>query len=297
MSSGIAVVRRRARTRTPAGQMSRLLRSTVSSRTGLIGLILVVLIVAIAFLGPLVRPDDPTAIVGTPFAGPSGSHLLGTDNLGRDTLSRFLVGGRTILLLSFCATLAGVVLGTAFGLIAGYLRGWVGQVIMRVLDIVLSFPPLLLALLFMSVVGPKWWILLICVAATHVPPVARVVESAVLALVSRGFVEYAEMIGVSRRRIMSRDLLVNITAPVMVQMGIRTAYSIGFIGALAYLGFGAQPPAADWGTMIQENQINLISAPLPVVAPILALALVSIGVNFLSDAFGRAAGIDLGKDA
>lgn len=292
--AGDVVASRSRRSRRPA---ARLLRGTLRSKLGSVGLVLILLVTAIAFIGPLVRPFDPTAIVSTPFAGPSGSHLLGTDNLGRDTLSRFLVGGRTILALSFGATVVGVGLGTLLGLLAGYRRGWVGQLIMRALDVVLSFPPILLALLFMSVVGPKWWIVLLTVAASHVPPVARVVESSVLALCSRGFVEYAEMIGVARHRIMTRDLLVNLTAPIMVQVGIRLAYSIGFIGALAYLGFGAQPPSADWGSMIEENQINLIAAPWPVLAPILALALLAIGVNFLADAFGRASGVDLGREA
>ncbi|UUW91441.1 ABC transporter permease [Pimelobacter simplex] len=273
-----------------------LLRGTLRSHLGKLGLLLVLVTVGIAVIGPFATPQDPEAIVGPPFATPGAGYPLGTDYLGRDVLSRFLDGGSLILVLAFLATTSGVVVGTALGLLSGYLRGITGQVVMRSLDVLLSFPPILLALVFMSILGPKPWLILLTVASTHVPPVARVVESATLGLTSRGFVQYAEMIGVPRLRILTRQLLANMVAPVMVQFGIRMAYSIGFIGALAYLGYGRRPPAADWGSMVQENQINLISTPLPVLAPVLALALATIGVNLLTDAFGRAAGVDLAKE-
>ena len=273
-----------------------LVRGTLRSWVGKVGLLLILATLAVAVTGPFVEPDDPTEIVGRPFAPPGAGHLFGTDYLGRDVLSRFLDGGQTILGLSILATLVGVGGGAALGLIAGYRRGATGQVIMRSLDVVLSFPPILLALLFMSIVGPKWWIVMLTVASAHVGPVARVAESAALALVNRGFVQYAEMIGTPRHRLLTRELLANMVAPLMVQLGIRLAYSIGFIGALAYLGYGRRPPAADWGSMIAENQINIISTPLPVVVPVVALGLATVGINLLTDAFGRAAGIDLGKE-
>lgn len=277
-------------------RIGALLRGTLRSYLGKLGLMLVIITVGIAVVGPFVTPQDPLEIVGPPFSPPGEGYPLGTDYLGRDVLSRFLDGGALILLLAALATVGGVAVGTALGAVAGYLRGWIGQVIMRSLDIVLSFPPILLALVFMSILGAKPWLILLTVASTHVAPVARVVESSTLALVNRGFVQYAEMIGVPRRRILGRELLANMVAPVMVQLGIRMAYSIGFIGALAYLGYGRRPPAADWGSMVQENQINLISSPLPVLAPVLALALATIGVNLLTDAFGRAAGVDIAKE-
>lgn len=276
-------------------RIGALLRGTLRSYLGRIGLLLVLITVGVAVVGPFVT-QDTEAIVGPPFATPGAGYPLGTDYLGRDVLSRFLDGGTLILFLAFLATTAGVVVGTALGLLAGYVRGAVGQIVMRSLDVVLSFPPILLALVFMSILGAKPWLILLTVASTHVPPVARVVESATLGLTSRGFVQYAEMIGVPRLRILTRQLLANMVAPVMVQFGIRMAYSIGFIGALAYLGYGRRPPAADWGSMVQENQINLISTPLPVLAPVLALALATIGVNLLTDAFGRAAGVDIAKE-
>lgn len=273
-----------------------LLRGMIRSRNGMIGGLLALVPILIAVIGPFLTPVDPASIVGAPFSAPGAGYPLGTDYLGRDVLSRVLDGGWWILALSVLATAIGVGLGSLLGLIAGYRRGATGQVIMRLLDVLLSFPPILLALLFMSIIGPEWWLVMLTVAASHVGPVARVVESATLGLVNRGFIQYGEMIGMSRLRLLTRDLLPNMVAPLTVQVGIRLSYSVGFIGALAYLGYGRPSPQADWGSMIAENQINIIAAPMPVVVPVLALALLTVGINLLTDAFGRAAGIDIGKD-
>jgi peptide/nickel transport system permease protein len=286
----------------PARRRSRrsgggVVRRTLRLRQSQIGLALTLLIVLVAFLGPLFSPYSPTKIVGAPFAAPGGDASLGTDSVGRDVLSRFLHGGNVILLLSFGATVVGVGLGAALGLIAGYRRGLRAQLIMRTLDIVLSFPQLLLALLFMSVLGVKWWLLLLTVAVSHVPYVARVMEAAALSVSGRGFVQYAEMIGVPRRRILAREILPSVVAPLTVQFGLRLTYSIATIASLAYLGFGRQPPAVDWGTMINDNQVNIVQTPLPVLLPVAAIAILTIGVNLLTDGFGRASGVDLGREA
>jgi peptide/nickel transport system permease protein len=273
------------------------LRRTMRLRQAQIGLALTLLVVVVAFLGPLVSPYSPTKIIGAPFTPPGGSASLGTDSVGRDVLSRFLHGGSVILLLSFGATVAGVGLGAVLGLIAGYRQGLRAQLIMRTLDIVLSFPQLLLALLFMSVLGVRWWLLLLTVAVSHVPYVARVMEAAALSVSGRGFVQYAEMIGVPKRRILAREILPSVVAPLTVQFGLRLTYSIATIASLAYLGFGRQPPAVDWGTMINDNQVNIVQTPLPVLLPVAAIAILTIGVNLLTDGFGRAAGVDLGRDA
>jgi peptide/nickel transport system permease protein len=252
-----------------------------------------VVILLVAFVGPFLAPHDPAEIIGAPYQPPGGDATLGTDNIGRDVLSRFLSGGNVILLLAFAATVLGVGSGTMLGLIAGYRRGLSGQAIMRALDVVLSFPPVLLALLFMSVLGAKAWLITLTVAVSHVPYVARVVESASLAITGRGFVKYAEMIVVPRRRILVREILPGVVAPLTVQFGLRLTWSIAIIASLAYLGFGRVPPAVDWGMMIQENQANLIGAPLPVMLPVLAIAIVTVGANLVTDGFGRASGINL----
>jgi peptide/nickel transport system permease protein len=274
-----------------------MVRRTLRVRHAQVGLGLTLLVLAIAFIGPFFAPQDPSKIIGAPFTAPGPDAVLGTDNLGRDVLSRFLHGGAVILLLAFVATIVGVGIGTMLGLIAGYRRGFRGQAIMRTLDIVLSFPPLLLALLFMSLLGTKWWLILLTVAVAHIPYVARVIESASLAVTGRGFVQYAEMIGVPRRRIIAREILPSVIAPLTVQFGLRLTYSIGIIASLAYLGFGRQGSAPDWGKMINENQLNLIATPLPVLLPVIAIGVLTVGVNLLTDGFGRAAGVNLGRDS
>jgi peptide/nickel transport system permease protein len=276
--------------------LADLLRRTLRIREAQIGLGLTALVLLVAFLGAFFAPHDPSEILGAPFTPPGGDAQLGTDNIGRDVLSRFLHGGSVILVLAISATVLGVGGGTLLGLVAGYRRGLRGQLIMRTLDVVLSFPPLLLALLFMSLLGTKWWLLLLTVAVAHVPYVARVMESASLAVTGRGFVQYAEMIGVPRRRILTHEILPSVVAPLTVQFGLRLTYSIGTIASLAYLGFGRQPPAVDWGVMINENQSNIVVTPLPVLLPVIAIAVITVGVNLLTDGFGRAAGVNIGRE-
>ncbi|WP_425839968.1 ABC transporter permease [Streptomyces fractus] len=276
----------------PADGVRALVRRTLRAPGAKVGLVLVLLVAALAFLGPLFVPHDPTITLGAPYAPPGGDFLLGTDLLGRDVLSRLLDGGALILFLALVATVVGVGLGIVLGLTAGYRRGVRGELIMRSLDIVLSFPPLLLALLFMSLLGTDPWLILVTVAVSHVPYVARIAESSTLSVTGRGFVEYCEMIGVPRRRILSGEVLPAIVAPLTVQFGLRLTYSISLIASLAYLGFGRQDPAVDWGMMINQNQSNVVSSPLPVLLPVLAITVVTVGANLLSDSFGRAVGID-----
>lgn len=275
------------------GGMRDLTRNALSLREGQVGLALVLLILFIAFAGPLLAPYNPGAVVGMPFSPPGADALLGTDNLGRDVLSRFLNGGNVMLILAFLAATLGVGLGTVLGLTAGYLRGLWGSVIMRTLDIVLSFPSLLLALLFLSILGAKSWIIVLTVAMSHVPYVARVVESSSLAVTGRKYVQYAEMIGVSRWRILWREIFPGIIAPLTVQFGLRVTWSIGTIASLAFLGFGRQAPAIDWGVMVNENQASIVSNPLSALVPVAGIALITIGTNLLTDAYGQAAGINM----
>ncbi|UKD57700.1 ABC transporter permease [Amycolatopsis sp. FU40] len=277
------------------GGFGLLVRGALRRTEGRIGLALVVLVAAVAFLGPFFSPHSASELISAPYALPGDGTVLGADGLGRDVLSRFLNGGNVILALALLATAVGVGVGVVLGLIAGYRRGVLGQVIMRILDIVLSFPSLLLALLFLSIIGVNWWIIVVTIAISHIPYVARVVESGSLAVIGRGFVQYAEMIGVPRRRILVREILPSIVAPLTVQFGIRVTWSIGIISSLAYLGFGRQPPSVDWGMMISENQSMLLSNPLPVLLPVAAIAVITVGANLLTDAFGQAAGLNRGR--
>lgn len=280
-----------------AGGLAELTRKALALREGQVGLALVLFIVVIALVGPWVAPYKPGAVVEMPFSLPGGKTLLGTDNLGRDVLSRFLNGGGVMLLLALVAATLGVGLGTTLGLTAGYLRGLWGAVIMRTLDIVLSFPSLLLSLLFLSVLGASSWIIVLTVAMSHVPYVARVVESASLSVTGRKYVQYAEMIGVSPWRILWREIFPGIIAPLTVQFGLRVTWSIGTISSLAFLGFGRQAPAIDWGVMVNENQASIVTNPLTALVPVAGIALVTIGANLLTDAFGQAAGLNRRRTA
>jgi peptide/nickel transport system permease protein len=265
------------------------LARTCRSRRGKVGLALVIPIVLIALLGPFVAPKSPTAFVGLPYAGPSSEAWLGTDGIGRDVLSRVLWGGREILALAVLATAIGIVVGTALGTTAGYVKGALDEAIMRTLDVALAFPQIILALLLVSIIGPQLWLVCLAVAAIHAPQVARVARAATVRTVEQDHVKYAEAFGIPRRRVILGEVVPNIISPVMVEVGLRLTYSIAIIASLSFLGFGLQPPSADWGLMVNENRIGIQQNPWPVVAPIVMIAILTVGVNMFSDAVARSA--------
>jgi peptide/nickel transport system permease protein len=258
-----------------------------------IGVVLVLLLLGTALIGPLFAPHDPTAFVGVPNTKPSGNALLGTDNLGRDVLSRFLWGGRSILGLSAAATAIGLLLGLAIGLTAAYTRSVLDDVLMRAMDVILAFPSIVLALVAVATVGPKLWLIVLVVGLTTMPRVARVTRGASLEIVERDYVQAAEAMGESRFKILAGELLPNITGPLMVEASLRLTYATALIAGLSFLGFGLQPPHADWGLMINENRLALTVQPWGVVMPVIAIALLTIGTSLIGDGVSRAsAGID-----
>ena len=252
------------------------------------GVIIFLIVIAIALLGPLFAPHSPTSFVAKPFAGPSAKAWLGADYVGRDVLSRVLWGGRTVIGLALAATAIGLLLGVGLGLIAGYARRWVDETVMRILDVVLAFPQIVLALLFVSVVGPHLWLIILIVGISHAPRIARVTRAATLEVSQRDFIKSAEALGVARRKILTFEILPNITSPLLVEFGLRLTYSIGLIAGLSFLGDGMQPPAADWGLMINENRIGLTIQPWPVVVPVILIGVLTIGTNLIADGLGRA---------
>jgi peptide/nickel transport system permease protein len=258
-----------------------------------IGLAFVVLIAGIAVLGPAFAPHGPADFMGLPNQLPSGAARFGTDHLGQDVWSRFLDGGRTILLLATASTLLGLALGTSIGLLAAYSRGLLDDVLMRAMDVILAFPQILLALVAISTLGPSGWLMVLAVGLTNMPRVARVTRGAAQPIVERDFVAAAEAIGVPRWRILFGEILPNVLSPLMVESSLRLTYSIGVIAALAFLGFTTNPNGADWGLMIQENFIALVVQPWGVVLPMAAVALLTMGTGMVGDGIARAAaGID-----
>ena len=285
MNPVVGLARRRGVGRTGRSQ-GVLWRAAKTSR-GAFGLVLSGAIVVLAAVGPLVSPHSATAFVAQPFAHPDASNLLGGDILGRDVLSRVLNGGWVLLIMAFLATVVGVGVGAMAGIVAAYVRGVGDGAIMRTVDVILAFPQLVFALLLVSVVGAKLWLIVVAVGISHAPQVARVLRAAAMDVAERPFVKAMELNGVRARTIVWREMLPNLTTPVTVEFGLRLTYSIVVMAGLAFLGFGQAPPAPNWGYMISENRIGLVENPWAVVVPALLIALLTVGVNMFGDAVAR----------
>jgi len=269
------------------------LRTALRSARGLVGLAIVGALVAVAVLGPVVAPHTPTEFVGAPNALPSADALLGTDQLGRDVFSRFLYGGWSVIWLAAVSTVVGIAVGTVIGLVSAYHGRWADEGLMRLMDVLLAFPPIVLALLAVSAIGPKLWLLVLVVMLCNVPYTARVIRAAAQEVFERDFIKAAEAAGERPLRIMFSEALPNVTGPMMVETGLRMTYSIAIIASMSFLGFGIQPPNADWGLMINENRLSLVVMPWGVVVPAIAIGLLTVGFNLVTDAIARSsAGID-----
>lgn len=274
-------------------QWLAVLGPAVRTPRGAAGLGLVSLVSAIAAVGPFIAPHPPDALLTLTFGKPSGQFPLGGDYLGRDVLSRVLAGGLPLLLMAVSATAIGIAAGAAAGVSAAYLRGRADGLIMRTVDVILAFPQLVFALLLLSILGPRLWLIVLAVGLTHAPAVARVLRSATLDISERDYVKVAELQGMRPAAVMAREILPGLSTPLMVEAGLRLTYSIIIMAGLAFLGFGQPPPAASWGTMINENRAGLALNPWAVIIPAVLIALLTIGANLLTDAVGRVAlGVD-----
>jgi peptide/nickel transport system permease protein len=276
----------------PAVRGTSLLRRSLKLWRTRIGLALVGFIVLLAIIGPYLAPYGPNTPVGAPNSNPGGKAVLGTDYLGQDVLSRVLYGGRSILIMAVLATTLGLVVGVAIGLVAAYSRNALDDVLMRGMDVLMALPQILLALVAVAIVGPHAWVIVVAIALTTVPRIARVARGAAQPVVERDFIAASEAMGVPRWRIVSGELLPNTLGPLMVEASLRLTYSIALIAALAYLGLSV-PNSANWGSMIQQNQLVLAVQPWGAVAPIIVIALLTMGTGLIGDGIARtAAGID-----
>jgi peptide/nickel transport system permease protein len=245
-------------------------------------------VVLVALFGGFLAPHSPYAIVGTPYSPPSGSAWLGTDFVGRDVLSRVLHGGQSVVLLAGLATLIGYAAGTVIGLSAAYSGGLRDTLLMRAMDVLLAFPPILFLLILATGAGPSQVALILGVATIHVPGVARILRSATLRLLGRGYVQAAVARGERPASVLGREIAPNIIDVVVADAGPRFTASILLVAALNYLGLGLQPPAANWALMISENRDGLTSQPWSVAGPALLIGLLTISVNLLADGLARA---------
>jgi peptide/nickel transport system permease protein len=259
--------------------------------TGLVGAILLALVLLVAVFGPYVAPHPLDQPVGTPFERPSAEAWLGTDFLGRDVLSRVLWGGRSVLALAGLATLLAYAGGLAIGLLAGYTRSLLDPLLMRSVDVLISFPALVFLLVLVTGLGTSKGVLVLGVAIIQMPAIARIVRSATLAQSVRGFVEAAVARGEGTFSILRRELLPNIVSPIAADIGIRFTLAIILVASVNFLNLGLQPPAADWALMISENRAGLTLNPYAVLAPALMIALLTISVNLVGDAVARTQGI------
>jgi peptide/nickel transport system permease protein len=274
----------------------RSVRNLASTPTGLIGVALTALVVAVGLIGPLLAPHPPDQSVSIPFDGPSWDYPFGLDYLGRDVFSRWLSGGRSVLLLASVATLIGVAGGLAIGLVAAYRKDWLDGTLMRSTDLILGFPPLLLFLLVLVSFGNRLGPLVAVVGLYHAIRMSRLVRAAARDVMVLPYIEACRARGDRASHILIKEVLPNILSPVLIDAGFRFIYSVIIIASLSFLGFGIRPPDADWGLMISENRSAIQLNPWATLVPALTLALLSVGVNLTTDARSRATGAHLSRE-
>jgi peptide/nickel transport system permease protein len=258
--------------------------------SGKIGVGMLVFVLAVAFLGPLASPHGIAEPIGAPGTGPYGAAPLGTDFLGRDVLSRVLHGGQSVILIGTGATLLAYACGITIGLVAGYSRSLLDPLLMRGVDVLLSFPALLVLLLLVAGLGSHIWVLVIGVALVQLPPIARIIRTATLEVSTRGYIEAAQARGERTAAILRREILPNVTPVVLADLGIRFGFSIILVASVNYLGLGLAPPAADWGLMIAENQQYISLNVWSVLAPAIMIALLTVSVNLIADGYVQTLG-------
>lgn len=264
-----------------------------------LGLILATLLALVAIFGGYVAPYGEQQGIGSPFKPASETRLpshFGSAKVGHDVWTRFLYGGRPILITALLSTALALVIGTIIGLAAAYNRGRLDNVLMRIMDIVLAMPQILTALVVLSMLGAKTYLIVLTVGLSTVPRIARVVRGAAVSVVERDFVGAAEALGESRSRILFAELLPNVAAPLLVEANLRLTYAIGLISGISFLGFVPKPGVANWGLMIDENRRGLIPNHWGVTLPVLAVALLTVSTGLIGDGLSRAAaGIDRAK--
>ena len=252
--------------------------------SGSIGLLLILLVLLSAIFAPLIAPYDPVALNAPErLQGPSTTHLAGTDQYGRDTLSRIIYGGRTSLAVAFTSISLATLVGGFLGLVAGYYRSWLDVLIMRLSDILLSFPVILLAIALLAFLGSGFNSLVLAIAVVYTGPFIRVARAAVLSIREELFVEASRASGASDARTLFLTLLPNALAPLIIEVTLRLAYAILIEAGLSFLGLGTPPPAPSWGQMIAENRRFLALSPWATIAPGLAIVVIVLGFNLLGD--------------
>ena len=271
-------------------QENRFLKALHSPLT-VIGLVLVSVHLILALFAPVIAPYSISTIFTDGLTPPSPEHWLGTDQIGRDYLSRIMSGGRVALLVSAIGVILAIIVGTAFGMVAGYVGGWLDDAIMRFTDALMSIPELLLIAILVLTFGKDIWALTIIVAIVYSPGVIRVVRAKTLTIAALDYVRAAELRGEANWFILLREIAPNLLGLLAVELAIRISAAVLKISALSFLGLGISQPTPDWGLMVQEAMSVVFTDPWFLVLPAIALSSLIIGINFTVDGLARAYGI------
>jgi ABC-type dipeptide/oligopeptide/nickel transport system permease subunit len=268
----------RSRTRSPLAGLWR------NNELAVFGGLFFLLVVIASLAAPLIVPFDPVKVdIPSRLISPSATHWFGTDEFGRDLLTRVLYGGRPVLVTGFLSVLSALVIGSFVGVISAYRGGWVDELLMRVMDIMLSFPAILLAILIVAALGVGLTNTVIAIAFSMIPTFARLARSIVLTLVHEQYVLASRSVGAGDRYILLRHILPNLSPPLIVQSTAMLAVAISYSYALSFLGLGVEPPTPDWGLMVSEGQRLIFDAIWIPFFPGLAITLTILSVNYLGD--------------
>ena len=253
-------------------------------RLALTGAIIIALFGLMALIGPPLAPYSPTSQIPTErFKGPSLDHVFGSDEFGRDVLSRLLYGSRISFKVGAIVVLLAGIAGVLFGLVAGYVRGWTDNLVTVVMDVIYAFPAVLLAIAVITILGNNLTNAIIAISLVYMPPFYRIVRGATLTVRNTVYVEAARSTGATTSRILARHVFPNITAPLIVQISLTFAFAILSEAGLSFLGLGNKPPSPSWGSMVSSSYEYLRNSPWPTLVPGVAIGLLVLGFNLLGD--------------
>lgn len=260
-------------------------KNFVHHKLACVGLVVIVLELLIVIFGPMLFELDPYSIGGSFNGPPDAEHIIGTDSLGRDMLARLVYGGRVSMLVGFGATAVSMILGVVLGLFAGFYRGWVETIIMRLADIIMSFPGMILFLVVFAIWGSSVWNVVVVLALFGWTSIAKLICSGVLSVREKEYVEAAKAVGLSNIKIIFKEILPNVMAPVWVAMAFMVCNNIISESSLSFLGVGIQPPAASWGNILQDSKqlVVLQTRPWQWIPPVILLIITTFSINFVGE--------------
>ena len=251
--------------------------------TASFGMLMILLYILAAFLAPVIAPFSETEVVGREYQAWDNVHLLGTDNLGRDMLSRLIYAARNTVGIAFVTTALAFIIGSVLGLLAAVVGGWMDQLLSRAVDVLMAIPALIFALLLLTIIGTSVFNMIIVIALIDSTRVFRLARAVAMNIVVMDYVEAARLRGEGLWRLITREILPNAMAPLVAEFGLRFCFVFLMISALSFLGLGIQPPTADWGSMVKDNATLISFGDITPLLPAGAIALLTVSVNFVVD--------------